>query len=260
MKSKQLIALFDRMLAEHWPYEWGAAREGCVDCSGAFVWAFKQFGQSIHHGSNTIARKYISGKLQKASTAKPGWAVFKQKFDGEEPTQYQSDGLGNFYHIGLLGSDGVNVLNAKGVSSGFSSDPLSKWQYAAPLKGVEYEIAEVIPVELEFKYKARIKLSSGYLNVRSAPSTSASSIGKLYNGDVVDCAGAYPANSGWLAVRTSKIDCGYIASEYAAVYSADNPPLGYNMYPYLKLVDSAGQEFNFFPGRTFTLTYEEPMD
>ena len=30
MRADRLIALFERMLSEHWAYEWGAAREGCV--------------------------------------------------------------------------------------------------------------------------------------------------------------------------------------------------------------------------------------
>lgn len=184
MKVNELIALFERMYAQHWAYEWGAAREGVVDCSGAFVYAFKKYGQSIYHGSNTIARQYISGNLHPASDAKPGWAVFKRRFDGQEPAQYKSDGLGNIYHIGLLASDGVSVLNAKGQATGFSSDPLSKWQYAAPLKGVEYEEGGVLT---DYTLcKAKVVLNSGYLKVRSAAGTSAPVVSKLYNGDAVD--------------------------------------------------------------------------
>ena len=42
-KSK-ILSLFKKMLEEHWSYEWGAAREGCVDCSGAFVYAYSKKG------------------------------------------------------------------------------------------------------------------------------------------------------------------------------------------------------------------------
>ena len=31
IKVSALIAVFERMAREHWAYEWGAAREGCVD-------------------------------------------------------------------------------------------------------------------------------------------------------------------------------------------------------------------------------------
>ena len=45
-----------------WRYEWGAAKQGCVDCSGAFVYALKKYGLSIYHGSNTIWREYLTSK------------------------------------------------------------------------------------------------------------------------------------------------------------------------------------------------------
>ena len=37
----KLIALFQRMYREHWAYKWGSASQGCVDCAGAFVWAYR---------------------------------------------------------------------------------------------------------------------------------------------------------------------------------------------------------------------------
>ena len=44
IQANDLIALFKRMAREHWRYEWGKAKEGAVDCSGAFVYAFKELG------------------------------------------------------------------------------------------------------------------------------------------------------------------------------------------------------------------------
>ena len=83
IKASDLIAMFEKMEREHWAYEWGAAREGCVDCSGAFVYAFKALGgPAIAHGSNTIARKHC-GALVPASEAKPGYAMFRWREDGE---------------------------------------------------------------------------------------------------------------------------------------------------------------------------------
>ena len=112
MRASELIDIFKRMYTEHWTYEWGAAREGCVDCSGAFVYAFKQFGKSIPHGSNSIARQNISAIVE-AKYAKPGYAVFKRRLDDGEPAKYRGDGWGNFYHIGLLAENGKDVYNAK---------------------------------------------------------------------------------------------------------------------------------------------------
>ena len=204
MKASELIALFERMLAEHWAYEYGAAREGCVDCSGAFVWAYKQHGQSIAHGSNTIARRHVRGGLRPISEAKPGWAVFKRRFDGLEPDQYANDGLGNLYHIGLLAADGVNVLNAKSEESGFSSDPIGKWQLAAPLKGVEYEEDE----KMEALYRATVATERDPLRVRSAPETGAI-IGHVPRGEIVDVLAA----GDWPRIRYGEM-VGYASGAY----------------------------------------------
>ncbi len=120
------------MYEERWAYEWGAARKGCVDCSGAFSYAFRQLGGSIYHGSNTIARKYV-GAFRK--TPVPGYAAFRWK---KTDTAKYPDGRGDFYHIGLVDSDGEHVLNAKGAKAGFCRDTLDGWHSFAPLRGVAY--------------------------------------------------------------------------------------------------------------------------
>ena len=57
IQANDLIALFKRMAREHWHYEWGKAKEGAVDCSGAFVYAFKELGGlTLPHGSNALVR------------------------------------------------------------------------------------------------------------------------------------------------------------------------------------------------------------
>ena len=58
MTNQDLIAEFQKMIG--WKYEWGAAKTGTVDCSGAFVYAMKKYGLSIYHGSNTIWRSYLT--------------------------------------------------------------------------------------------------------------------------------------------------------------------------------------------------------
>lgn len=181
MKDKELIALFETMFDEHWAYEWGAARKGCVDCSGAFVYAYKTFGKEIEHGSNTIGRKRV-GKLLPISEAKPGYAAFKWRDDGGEPEKYKGDGIGNLYHIGLVASDGKSVLNAKGTNYGFCCDPLSAWDYVAPLNAVTYTAEDEEPTTiLDALYRARVTLNSGTLNVREGPDTGSRRIGKLEN-------------------------------------------------------------------------------
>ncbi len=137
-----IISLFQRMYAEHWSYEWGAAREGCVDCSGAFVYAYKQYGQSIAHGSNTIARKYV-GELLPISQAEPGMAAFKVREwkESESGNQWFGKDPGDVNHIGLVDEDVGYVLNAKGTSYGFCRDRLSEkngWDFVARLNAVDY--------------------------------------------------------------------------------------------------------------------------
>ena len=53
----KLIQVFRSMLG--WPYVTpGTSNAKGIDCSGAFVYAYRQFGERIYHGSNRIARVY----------------------------------------------------------------------------------------------------------------------------------------------------------------------------------------------------------
>lgn len=141
-----LISLFQTMYREHWKYVANKAEKGCVDCSGAFKYAYETFGLSIPHGSNAIARKYIVGKMLPISEAKPGMAAFKVKVPGEEgydlPDKYKSgNDVNDYYHIGLVDEDPKYVLNAKGKDYGFSRDALTAkngWDCVAFLKNVDY--------------------------------------------------------------------------------------------------------------------------
>ena len=241
MTANELIAQFERMYEEHWAYEWGAAREGVVDCSGAFVVAFKQYGQSIAHGSNTIARTYIASAMRPASQAKPGWAVFKRRFDGGEPERYQSDGLGNYYHIGLCGRDGKQVLNAKSAKAGFSSDALDKFDFAAPLKGVDYEEEDEAMTTL---YQARVVTKSGPLNVR-ANAVNGQVLGTVPKGAVVDVL----EEGDWPLIRYGTL-VGYASGAY--LERVDDAPQG-GQTAALVITDSAGNVFRPVGGFTVTL-------
>ena len=138
----KLIAIFRQMYDEHWPYTWGAAQYGNVDCSGAFVYAYKQFGQSIAHGSNAIARRYVV-RLLPVSQARPGMAAFKCRKPGAAgyalPESYKTGtDLNDYYHIGLVDETGGFVLNAQGERAGFTRTAVDKWAYVAELKAVDY--------------------------------------------------------------------------------------------------------------------------
>ena len=184
---KKLIELFQKMYREHWKYEWGKAEEGCVDCSGAFVYAFRQFGISFPHGSNAIARKYTVGGLLPVSQAKPGMVAFKAHPPGEKgynlPEKYKSSGdLNDYYHVGLVDDDPAFVLNAKGTSYGFCRDKISSgWDCVAYLKNVDYE--EEKPVN------ATVVLPSGAngstVNLRKSASTASEILAKVPVGALV---------------------------------------------------------------------------
>lgn len=209
MKSSDLIAQFERMYAEHWAYEWGAAREGCVDCSGAFVYAFKRFGEPIPHGSNSIARKHVVGGLRPISEAKPGWALFKRRADNNDmPAQYMGDGIGDIYHVGLCSRDGTRALNAKGTQSGFCSDPASAYHLCAPLKGVEYTDEEDEPMAT--LYRAVVNTEKDDLRVREAPKTG-KIIGHAPRGKVVDVLAE--GTDGWPRIRYGEL-VGYASAAY----------------------------------------------
>ena len=198
-----LIALFETMHRERWAYEWGAARRGCVDCSGAFVYAYRQYGESIYHGSNAIARRYVG---KHSSEARPGYAAFKWR---KQDTAKYPDGRGDFYHIGLVDASGEYVLNAQGTKAGFTRTPVSKWHCFAPLNAVEYNLsaaAAASPLIGETGdersgsviYSATVTTQSGNLNVRSGPGTEYPKIGSLPKGETVDvlvetvCRGTFP--------------------------------------------------------------------
>lgn len=210
IQSGALIALFRRMLDERWAYEWGAAREGCVDCSGAFVWAYRQLGASIEHGSNSIAHLRV-GEYVPVAKAKPGYAVFKlrawrddsdnggNRWFGQQP--------GDVYHIGLMGDDG-KVLNAQSTKTGFVASDAAGWAFAAPLKDVIYKEGDG-----KVFGNATVRVTSGYLNIRDGASTRSNVIAKAENGARVNIF-REAGGTGWVFGALASGEAGYMSSEY----------------------------------------------
>lgn len=157
MKASELIDLFIQSFTEGWGYIWGksgqvwtardqsnATRETTIkygaqwigkrvsDCSGMFVWAFKQYEMKIFHGSNTIWKSYCAkqGKLMKGKRAdgyklRPGTAVFL------------TDANNNRHHIGLYIGEGM-CIEAKGTRYGVVKSDISHWDEWGELKDVDY--------------------------------------------------------------------------------------------------------------------------
>jgi hypothetical protein len=149
--AADLCAKFQQALDEKWGYIWGksgqtwtqaqqtaATREQTVkwgskwigrrvaDCSGLFVWAVKELGGSIYHGSNTIWREYCSaqGLITADTQLRPGTAAFLTK-------------NGNRHHIGLYIGGGI-VIEAKGTYYGVVKSKLEHWDEWGELNMVTY--------------------------------------------------------------------------------------------------------------------------
>lgn len=220
--AAELIADFQTMYQEHWRYEWGAAEKGCVDCSGAFVYAYRLHGMKIAHGSNAIARNYVE-RLQPIENAVPGMAAFKVKLPGASgyslPEKYRTSGdLRDFYHVGLVDSTGKYVLNAKSTQAGFSRDPLSKWAVVGRLDAVNYssESKGGIPMQMVVSCPA-----GETVRLRTAPKTSAAVVAKIPAGTAVSAEDVGDAD--WLLVRWEG-KTGYMMRKFLSTVQSDSEP------------------------------------
>ena len=73
-----LIRHFEEIIG--WPYRSpGSNDRNGIDCSGAFVRAFRLEGSGIYHGSNRIIRAHCRDvrRITSVSELEPGMAVFK---------------------------------------------------------------------------------------------------------------------------------------------------------------------------------------
>lgn len=211
VKASDLIREFKRMIG--WKYEWGAAREGCVDCSGAFAYAYKRLGGYMYHGSNTMWRKYTAEKGKREEmTLLPGMAVFKWKKDGGPDSQ------GNYYHVGCYVGDGL-VVEAQSKNTGVVVSDVSKWPYAAQLKETVYDVqaGEVDAVTVECR--AKVITESGKLNLRKAPNGSL--ITRIPRNEEIDVL-KWDAAEGWALVVYSGKQ-GYASQEFLTRIEVEKP-------------------------------------
>lgn len=212
IRATDLLGLFEQMLREHWPYELGAARTGCVDCSGAFSYAFGQLGGSIPHGSNAIARMYVV-ELLPISEAKPCMAAFKAHPPGDPkwalPARYKGDKDQNdYYHVGLVGLDG-KVLNAQSTQTGFVSSKISGWDFCARLKGVDYN--GMTEEDMDGEISGRVVAENGgNVRMREQPSTSAKVVSMLKPGTMIDI---LEDLGPWMRIKCGSLR-GYMMSNY----------------------------------------------
>lgn len=192
VKASDLVKIFNQMADEKWKYVAGAHKQGEVDCSGAFYYAYKKLGGYMYHGSNTMWRKYttaVKGKIGEIDLV-PGMAVFKcRSWSSAHASNgwYETD-PGDVYHVGMYVGNG-NVVEAQGTKTGVVITKVEKWHLAAQLKDTQYDLSEQKYEESFTAFLGEVRITGDWLNVRSGPGTHYSRELKAYNGDVLSIVG-----------------------------------------------------------------------
>ena len=102
-----------------------------ADCSGMFVWAFKQYGMGMSHISSNIYKSYCGTKGQLTDALKktllPGTAVFTGSTASNHP------------HVGLYVGNG-KVIESHGTQAGVVTANITenRWTWYGLLKNVSY--------------------------------------------------------------------------------------------------------------------------
>lgn len=113
-----------------------------ADCSGLFVFAFRENGGEIYHGSNTIWNDYTVPETRTALAGEVkiryGTAVFQVN-------------EGRRTHVGWYIGGGM-CLEAQGTRTGCVLSPLATWDEAAELTNADYtgevyEMFDILPLE-----------------------------------------------------------------------------------------------------------------
>lgn len=272
-----ILSDFQLMLREKWSYIPGGSEKGKVDCSGAFVYSYRQHGHSIYHGSNRIARTEVS-KLYPIGSVQivPGMAAFKSRIPGDSgyalPSGYQPGGshyngdMNDYYHVGLVDDDTSRVLNAQSSATGFVASDISKgWTHVAYLSQVEYDkVKETpnssasIPDTPNFSTtKAEVVAKSGStVKMRKTPSKDERVWESVPVGSIVEIRG--PESKGWYPIRYSGKD-GYMMAEYLKTSESSSsievPNNGSSKKWSVTIVDLSFDEANVlleeYPGRSF---------
>lgn len=199
------------------------------DCSGAFVRAYRDYGLSIYHGSNRIAREYVS-ELLSPSCAKPGMAAFKAYRAGDKyyalPGEYKPGGkhyngdLLDYYHIGLVDDDPQYVINAASTKSGVKRGKLADgWCAVGYLRAVDYTNGGDEPVE-QYIYKAIVDSANDKpVNLRKSPSLIASRIAEVPDGTEVKVLSEHDGD--WAVIDTGT-KTGYMMRKYLVPINENN--------------------------------------
>ena len=226
ISKDEILALFERMQTEHWTYKPGAAEQGTVDCSGAFVYAYNTKKIDLYHGSNYMARNEAM-QLMPITQATPGMIAFKAREPSEQgyalPEKYRQGGksytgdVRDYYHVGLVSRDGTHVLNAQSSETGFVSSALTAkngWDFVGYGMHIDYGDEDTTPKQEEGKTtmeKATVTATSGTtVNMRVKPSVTANLVDRVPVGAQVDIVSS---GSEWSIVKYDGLT-GYMMTRY----------------------------------------------
>jgi hypothetical protein len=195
LMASLIIQEFLRMVG--WKYVWGGAREGIVDCSGAFSFAYKRLGSWMYHGSHTMYTRYCydKGKIG-AVELLPSQPVFKER---------TVLGIWNVYHVGDYIGGGW-VIEAKGRLYGVIVSRIEEWHLTGKLRSrdggtVQYDVKEVLPVIVNAQVVTSTGKAGSYVNLRSGSSALNPRVAKMPHGTQVQVMTEVPVNKGWCAVK-----------------------------------------------------------
>lgn len=227
--ADQLISVFHTIIG--WPYATpGSNDSNGIDCSGAFVYAYRQFGQRIYHGSNRIIREYCRDVRTVTNVGQlvPGMAIFKSRSDlSRMKAEYKPGGRyydpalpDDYYHVGLVASvNPLQIINATTPVARIDN-VLSKWCCAGYLNAVSYAQPETPgcpPCEGPggAPFPATVVAPSGStVNLRARPDMGAPILVRVPLGETVMVTGQ--PDGLWWRVSYQALD-GYMMSQFLVV-------------------------------------------
>ena len=142
-------------------------------------------------------------------------AVFKWRMTGE-PSKFETDGMDNFYHIGLYIGNG-QVIEAKGTQYGVIISSVDSWSHAGRVKGIQYITIDETQGGITFmEAQAKVTTASGPLKLRASASTSATVLLKMPKDALVQVLDR--SNPLWWRVSYSGT-IGYASTEFLTLCS-----------------------------------------
>lgn len=217
----RLIQRFEEIIG--WPYKSpGSNDRNGIDCSGAFVRAFRLEGGSIFHGSNRIIRVHCRDVRRITSEADlaPGMAVFKGRENaGGLSAIYKPGGkyydpglLLDYYHIGLVADTApLRIIHATTPNAKVDT-VIGKWLMAGYLLDIDYREEEIEGVSEN--REAIVTASKGStVNFRQQPKNGAALVRQWPKLPVGEKVSVLASEGAWTRVNHNGA-VGYIKSEF----------------------------------------------